>query len=90
MGRRNHHEQPDAIPLNRRPFIGLIPDPRVVGQGDPAFLPDQVQPLFVRAVVSVEVISKSFHSEPGVLQDFAEPQAEISVREVDDTQAARS
>ena len=86
----NHHQQPHVVPLNRLEFVRLVRDPRVVGQGDPSPLPNRVQPLLVRAVVSLEVIADSLDGESGVPEDLAELQAEISVREIDDTQAARS
>ena len=88
-GSARHHEEPHIVPLDRGPLVRFVSDSGVVGQGDPAPFSNRVQPLFVRAVW-IEVVSMSLDRETGVLQDLAELQAEISVREVDDTQAARS
>ena len=77
----NHHQQSHVVPLNRREFVGLVPDPRVVGQGDPSPLPNRVQPLFVRAAVSLEVIPESLDGESGVPQDLAERRSSRSLVE---------
>ena len=70
-------------------FVWGIADTTIMGKRDPTPPAHLREPFLVGHVVD-KMIGVPFNRQPGVLQDVREPSPEISIRKIDEAQAARS
>lgn len=82
-------QQLHTVSADGSKFVGLVADPAVMGDRDPATLADGLKPGFVGAVV-LEVVLMALDSEASLSQDLREAGAEVTVGEEDNAQATRS
>jgi len=74
---------------NGAELVRLVSDPTIVGDRDPAVLPDVLEPRLIGAVGWEEIVVP-LDGQSGVDEDLWKALAEIAVGEKDKAQAARS
>lgn len=77
------------MPDYRAEFVRLVSNSPVVCNGNPALTTDLGEPFFVGGVMR-KVVDVTLDREPGSPQDLGELLSEVSIREEDMLQAARS
>ena len=88
-GVSDDHEQRDPVPHDGISFIGLVTDTAIVREGDPSPLANRTQPLFIGAS-GREVVPVLLDGQPRRLQYLGKAGTEVTIREEDNRQTARS
>jgi len=82
-------QQCNAVPHDRIAFVRLVADAAIVGERDPATLANLRQPNFIRCVRR-KMIGVPLDGQPSCFENLTESFAEVAVRKIDATHAARS
>ncbi|MEX1204205.1 MAG: hypothetical protein WD470_09775 [Rhodospirillaceae bacterium] len=88
-GVSDDHEQRDPVLHDGIQFIGLVADAAIVCEGNPSPLADRTQPLFIGAL-GREVVPVFLDGQPRRLQYLGKAGTEVTIREEDNRQTARS
>jgi hypothetical protein len=85
----HYNQQGHAVESDCVQFVRLVPNPLVMSDGDPTALPHHAEPVLIGRI-GREMVLMFLNLQSRLLEDRRKLLAEVAVREVDDTQAARS
>ncbi len=83
------YQQSNAVLDDCVTFIGFVADTSVMSDRNPAAITDRFQPFWVRSL-RIEMVGMALHIQSRGTENFRKFLAQITIGEIDSTQAARS